>query len=30
MNYEQLNNNIVTLSGEILDDPKYSHEILWI
>ena len=27
MNYEQLNNNIVTLSGEILDDPKYSHEI---
>lgn len=27
MNYEQLNNNIVTLSGEILDEPKYSHEI---
>lgn len=27
MNYEQLNNNIVTLSGEIMDDPKYSHEM---
>lgn len=27
MNYEQLNNNIVSLSGEILNDPKYSHEM---
>lgn len=27
MNYEQLNNNIVTLSGEIMEEPKYSHEI---
>lgn len=27
MNYEQLNNNIVTLSGEIINDPKYSHEM---
>lgn len=27
MNYEQLNNNIVTLSGEIMNEPKYSHEI---
>lgn len=27
MNYEQLNNNIVSLSGEIVNDPKYSHEM---
>lgn len=27
MNYEQLNNNIVSLSGEIIDEPKYSHEM---
>ena len=27
MNYEQLNNNTVSLSGEVLDDPKFSHEI---
>ena len=27
MNYEQLNNNTVTLSGEVIDDPKFSHEM---
>ena len=27
MNYELLNNNIVSLSGEIIDDPKYSHDV---
>ena len=27
MNYEQLNNNVVSLSGEIIDEPKFSHEI---
>lgn len=27
MNYDLLNNNTVELSGEVLDDPKYSHEI---
>lgn len=27
MNYELLNNNSVELSGEVVDSPKYSHEI---
>ena len=27
MNYEQLNNNTVSLSGEVIDDPKFSHEM---
>ena len=27
MNYDLINNNSVELSGEVLDDPKYSHEI---
>jgi len=27
MNYEQLNNNTVSLSGEVVDEPKFSHEM---
>jgi len=27
MNYEQLNNNVATLSGEVVSKPKFSHEM---
>jgi hypothetical protein len=27
MNYDLINNNTVELSGEVLDNPQYSHEI---
>lgn len=27
MNYDLINNNTVELSGEVIDNPKYSHEI---
>jgi len=27
MNYEQMNNNKVTLSGTIVEEPKFSHEV---
>lgn len=27
MNYEQLNNNVATLSGEVISKPKFSHEM---